>query len=184
MIFRKKYQCQHTLPKHTLDTTPDIPPCTPPLRSNKCNDPLIQSCTSVIQQAAASYNNIALWRSPERTGKCCLCALTGWGGARPQGLFVQPQQRTTRGGRGEAEKGWEGCCTPAGFTFGVNKVWKPAGWRVNFGIDCKWIMNLSHDRDQKEVRELMLVCLLSMKTQFESWGVRSTKLDSFKLNCE
>lgn len=32
-------------------------------------------------QAASSYNNIALWRSPERTGKCCLCAPSGRGGA-------------------------------------------------------------------------------------------------------
>lgn len=37
---------------YTLDPTPDIPLCTHRLRVNKCNDLLIQSCASVIQQAA------------------------------------------------------------------------------------------------------------------------------------
>lgn len=88
---------------YSFDPTPDIPPCTHTLRVNKRNDLLIQSCTSVIQQAASSYNNIALWRSPERTGKCCLCASTGRGGAGRGGVCTAP----TTDGTGMEEGGWE-----------------------------------------------------------------------------
>ena len=66
-----------------------------------------RAVTLVIQRAASSYNNIALWRSPERTGKCRLCAQTGEGWRWARGLFVQPQQQRALGWKGEAEKGRE-----------------------------------------------------------------------------
>lgn len=104
------------------------------LRSKQTNvvTPVMQSRAPVIQRAASSYNNIALWRSPERTGKCCLCPSAGEGVALGAGLFVQPQHnRPARGWKGEAEERpgrgvQRGRCIPAGFTFGVNKVRTPA----------------------------------------------------------
>lgn len=56
-----------------------------------------------------TYNNIALWRSPERTGKCRLCA-SEWGGARgalgPGCVCTAPT--TARAGVwcGRGGKGW------------------------------------------------------------------------------
>lgn len=114
---------------------------------NRHPERLTQSRASVIGPAASSYNNIALWRSPERTGKCCLCAPAGWMGWRGGGLFVQHQQQPAlgwkRAGWGEARR-WRWCWevggvqmgrgTPACATFGVNKVWKSA-WRDR---KCYW----------------------------------------------
>ena len=89
------------LPSHTPDPKPDIPPHTPPLKANKRNNPAAQRCTSVIRQAASSYNNIALWRSPERTGKGCLCPSTERGGAGHRGCLYSPNNgpRAVEGGR-------------------------------------------------------------------------------------
>lgn len=136
---------QHTPPlntySYTFDPTPDIPLyMTPPpqLRANKRNDTEVYVC---VQQAASSYNNIALWRSPERTGKCCLCVstrgLVGGGhwmlsclhslNNRPHGVEGGGWERPGGGGGGVQR----GHCTPASFTFGVNKVWKPASVRIN-----------------------------------------------------
>lgn len=107
------------------------------------HDRLIQSCASLIQQAASSYNNIALWRSPERTGKCCLCASAERGGVGLRGCLYSPNNRLRWVGRGEAKKkagrrGWGGVqrgrCTPAHFTFGVNKVWTTARVNATGGI--------------------------------------------------
>lgn len=106
---------QHTPPlntySYTFDPTPDIPlymAAPPQLRANKRNDTEVYVC---VQQAASSYNNIALWRSPERTGKCCLCVSTrGLVGGWPLDveLFAQPQQQTTWGGRGRLRKARRG----------------------------------------------------------------------------
>lgn len=75
---------------------------------NRRPERLTQSRASVIGPAASSYNNIALWRSPERTGKCCLCAPAGWMGWWWGGLFVQPQQQPAlgwkRAGKGGARQ--------------------------------------------------------------------------------
>lgn len=113
---------------------------------NRRPERLTQSRASVIGPAASSYNNIALWRSPERTGKCCLCAPAGWTGWWWGGLFVQPQQQPTlgerRAGQGGARQWWDvgrggvqkGRGTPACATFGVNKVWKST-WRDR---KCYW----------------------------------------------
>lgn len=81
----------------------------------------------------------------------------GWRWA--QGLFVQPQQQTVLGWKGEAEKKvWEwvqrGRCTPARNTFGVNKVWKSDGGRVNatdviascYAVSEGQIMNLPFEQ--------------------------------------
>lgn len=109
----QKFTGVHTPPKHqhlntsyTFDRTPDIPPTRLRLRANKRNNPLIPSCTPVIQQAASSYNNIALWRSPEHTGKCCLCASTGRGVTGIRGCLYSPNN-TLRGFGMRGGGGWE-----------------------------------------------------------------------------
>lgn len=99
--------CRHTLPErsHTFDPTPDIPPHA---EQTGATSRWYRAVPLRSGQAASSYNNIALWRSPERTGKCCLCAASGWGTGVAGGwggLFVQPQQQPSDGvGRAEAEK--------------------------------------------------------------------------------
>lgn len=95
------------------------------------------SRTSVMQRAARSYNNIALWRSPEPTGKCCLC-MWMWGRHRTwscldslnnrlHGVEGRCWERVGGGGVVGVQRGY---CTSAGFTFGVNKVWKAAWGRI------------------------------------------------------
>lgn len=76
-----------------------------------------------------TYNNIALWRSPERTGKCRLCASEG-GGVGPRMCLYSPNNSPcwalVRGGG----KGW--CDISKGLLYTcmlhlwVNKVWKSA----------------------------------------------------------
>lgn len=67
-----------------------------------------RAVTSVIQRAASSYNNIALWRSPERTGKCRLCARTGRGGAGLRGCLYSPNNSVRWAGRGRLRKAGRG----------------------------------------------------------------------------
>lgn len=53
----------------------------------------------------SSYNNIALWRSPECTGKCCLCALKGRGCTELRGCLYNPNNSLHWVWKGQAEKG-------------------------------------------------------------------------------
>lgn len=74
-----------------------------------------------------TYNNIALWRSPERTGKCRLCASGGGG------VFVQPPTTARAGvwcrGVERADVIFQrGCCTPACFTFGLTRCESLQRW--------------------------------------------------------
>lgn len=51
-----------------------------------------------------TYNNIALWRSPEHTGKCRLCASTGRGGVRTWICLYSPNNSPCWG----LVRGWKG----------------------------------------------------------------------------
>lgn len=128
----------------------------------------------------------------------------GWRGA------VCTAPTTDRAGlRGlEAEKGrvgvQRGRCTPAGFTFGVNKVWKPAWGRVNalesyHNVVYIYIYRLYGVTWWSEEGELELrgteynvvkksknwcLCFLSLEIRCVSWGVKNLKMDSLLLKCE
>lgn len=91
----KSHPCQHTPPKHsyTFDLTPDIPPCTPPLRANKRNDPLIQSCRqrpATTTLPSEGHQNVLV--------NAYLCAATGRGGAELRGCLYCPNNRVVEGG--------------------------------------------------------------------------------------
>lgn len=123
-----------------------------------------------------TYNNIALWRSPEPTGKCRLCASMGRGRRQAQDVFVQPQQQPTLGFGAGVERAdvrfQRGCCTPACFTFWVNKVWKSVEG-LNAG---RW--NVAHGgRTEVEMssRRWMHACKI--------WELH-VKMDSVCLKCE
>lgn len=75
-----------------------------------------------------TYNNIALWRSPERTGKCCLCASEGGrGGVGPRMCLYSPNNSPCWGlvqewGVERADVIFQrGCCAPACFTFRLTR---------------------------------------------------------------
>lgn len=71
-----------------------------------------------------TYNNNALWRSPERTGKCRLCASEG-GGVGPRMCLYSPNNSPcwalVRGVERADVIFQRGCCTPACFTFGLTR---------------------------------------------------------------
>lgn len=122
-----------------------------------------------------TYNNIALWRSPERTGKCHLCASEwggGEGGVGPRMCLYSPNNSPCWGLVREGWKGlmWylKGAVVHLHASPLVNKVWKSAERGSlpqellqvecgTWGVNCSW-----EEQEKMDVCEKHGSCLANV----------------------